>query len=91
MHFQALVTELGDKIEECFAVRDGEDGNTEEGSECGGVSEGEPRRTEPVKATPKRKPAPRRNRRRSSSSPDEVRATRHLALYCYSWTCVKSR
>ncbi|CAD0201294.1 unnamed protein product [Chrysodeixis includens] len=68
---KALVTELGDKIEECFAVRDGEEGNTEEGSECGGASEGEPRKVEAVKATPKRKPAPRRNRRRSSSSPDE--------------------
>lgn len=66
------MTELGDKIEECFAVRDAEEGNTEEGSECGGASEGEPRKAEAVKATPKRKPAPRRNRRRSSSSQDEV-------------------
>ncbi|XP_052741193.1 condensin complex subunit 1 [Bicyclus anynana] len=58
-----LVTELGDKIEECFAVRDRD--------EAEGDSEalGEKNRVEP-RATPRRKPQ-RRNRRRSSSSPDE--------------------
>lgn len=60
---QVLVTELGDKIEECFAVQDKEG---EEGEEA--VEEA---RTEP-RATPRRRPAPRRNRRRSSSSADEV-------------------
>ncbi|XP_039753451.1 condensin complex subunit 1 [Pararge aegeria] len=63
---KTLVTELGDKIEECFAVRDREEveGDTE------AVGERESNRVEP-KATPRRKPAQRRNRRRSSSSPDE--------------------
>lgn len=61
---QVLVTELGDKIEECFAVQDKEG---EEGEEA--VEEA---RTEP-RATPRRRPVPpRRNRRRSSSSADEV-------------------
>ncbi|PZC81431.1 hypothetical protein B5X24_HaOG212636 [Helicoverpa armigera] len=68
---KTLVTELGDKIEECFAVRDGEEGNTEENSEGGAASGSPPLRSQPVRATPRRKPAPRRNRRRSSSSPDE--------------------
>lgn len=72
--FQSLVTELGDKIEECFSVRDGdekgEDGNNERGGDSAP-------RAKPAalasKATPRRKPAQRRNRRRSSSSPDEVK------------------
>ncbi|XP_022814014.1 condensin complex subunit 1 [Spodoptera litura] len=69
---KALVTELGEKIEECFAVRGEENGNTEENSE-GAANSGSPptRKTEAVKATPRRKPAARRNRRKSSSSPDE--------------------
>lgn len=64
---KALITELGDKIEECFAVRDNEDQNTAEE-----VSSGETKRS-PVAAltTPRRRAAPTRNRRRSSSSPDE--------------------
>ncbi|KAH9629496.1 hypothetical protein HF086_015826 [Spodoptera exigua] len=67
---KALVTELGEKIEECFAVR-GEE-NTEDNSE-GAANSGSPptRKNETVKATPRRKPAARRNRRKSSSSPDE--------------------
>ncbi|KAG6452841.1 hypothetical protein O3G_MSEX007806 [Manduca sexta] len=65
---KTLVTELGEKIEECFAVKDGEEGNGD--TEMG--SEGEGLRTDNApRATPRRKPAPRRNRRRSSSSPDE--------------------
>ncbi|KAM3965310.1 LOW QUALITY PROTEIN: CAP-D2 condensin subunit [Aphomia sociella] len=67
---KTLVTELGDKIEECFAVRDGEEGGD------GGDGEkrplAAPAAAEPApRATPRRKPAPRRARRRSSSSPDE--------------------
>ncbi|CAG5045986.1 unnamed protein product [Parnassius apollo] len=58
---KSLVTELGDKIEECFAVRDGEEGEKGEGSEAAD--------TRPPRATPRK--APRRGRRRSSSSPDE--------------------
>ncbi|XP_028168490.1 condensin complex subunit 1 [Ostrinia furnacalis] len=59
---KTLVTELGDKIEECFAVRDGEDA---EGGGSGDARVGAP------PPTPRRRPAPRRNRRRSDSSPDE--------------------
>ncbi|XP_060803530.1 condensin complex subunit 1 isoform X2 [Amyelois transitella] len=55
---KTLVTELGDKIEECFAVREGEDGARPAAA------------AEPPRATPRKKPAPRRARRRSSS-PDE--------------------
>ncbi|KAJ8722132.1 hypothetical protein PYW08_004534 [Mythimna loreyi] len=65
---KTLVTELGDKIEECFAVRDNEEGNEENSS--GGAASGSPA-PPPPRATPRRKAAPRRNRRRSSSSPDE--------------------
>ncbi|CAH0398311.1 unnamed protein product [Chilo suppressalis] len=67
---KTLVTELGDKIEECFAVRDGE--------EQEGVDEpraGQPPAVRPpaAAATPRRKQAGRRaNRRRNSdTSPDE--------------------
>ncbi|XP_072949314.1 condensin complex subunit 1 isoform X2 [Epargyreus clarus] len=59
---KTLVTELGDKIEECFAVREGEEGERGERAERGEAS--------PEPATPRRKPA-RRARRRSSTSPDE--------------------
>ncbi|CAK1580335.1 unnamed protein product [Parnassius mnemosyne] len=59
---KSLVTELGDKIEECFAVREGEEGEKVDGSEGAGGRA--------ARATP-RKAAPRRARRRSSSSPDE--------------------
>ncbi|XP_047533582.1 condensin complex subunit 1 [Vanessa atalanta] len=63
---KSLVNELGDKIEECFAVRekDGEDGDDVN-------SEGTEARQEHPRATPRRRPAQRRNRQRSSSSPDE--------------------
>ncbi|XP_045498529.1 condensin complex subunit 1 [Colias croceus] len=61
---KTLVTELGDKIEECFAVRENEDGETEQ-------TNGEEAEREDVpKATPRRKAAPRRQRVRSES-PDE--------------------
>ncbi|KAI8436852.1 hypothetical protein MSG28_010306 [Choristoneura fumiferana] len=59
---KALITELGDKIEECFAVHD-----NEEGSEGGEARV----RVDAPRATPRRKPAARRTRRHSSSSPDE--------------------
>ncbi|XP_063383933.1 condensin complex subunit 1 [Cydia fagiglandana] len=59
---KALVTELGDKIEECFAVRSPAPG--------AGAEPGAPRTPAAPRATPRRKPA-RRYRRRSSSSPDE--------------------
>ncbi|XP_075978130.1 CAP-D2 condensin subunit [Anticarsia gemmatalis] len=66
---KTLVTELGDKIEECFAVRDNEEQqNTAE--ECSS-EEAKKAATAPERATPRRRPAPRRNRRRSSSSADE--------------------
>ncbi|XP_045448315.1 condensin complex subunit 1 [Melitaea cinxia] len=62
---KSLVNELGDKIEECFAVgdKDGEDGDEV-------TSEGAYTRQEIPRATPRRRPA-RRNRQQSSSSPDE--------------------
>lgn len=67
---KSLVTELSDKIEECFAVRDKEDGEGDNNAV------GDVRKEAPPgpasRATPRRKPAARRNRRHSSSSPDEV-------------------
>ncbi|XP_041979306.1 condensin complex subunit 1 [Aricia agestis] len=59
---KTLVTELGDKIEECFAVNDKE-ADREESVQASAPA-----------ATPRRRPAqraPRRQQRRSSSSPDE--------------------
>lgn len=67
---KSLVTELGDKIEECFSVRDNEDGEGEDNA--AGETRKEAAPVPATRATPRRKPAPRRNRRRSSSSPDEV-------------------
>lgn len=64
-----LVTELSDKIEECFAVRDNEDGEGDDNAV--GDTRKEALGAAP-RATPRRKPAARRNRRHSSSSPDEV-------------------
>ncbi|KPI95576.1 Condensin complex subunit 1 [Papilio xuthus] len=58
---KALVTELGDKIEECFAVRDAEEGDKD-------GSDGADKHAAP-KPTPRK--APRRGRRRSNSSSDE--------------------
>ncbi|KPJ08507.1 Condensin complex subunit 1 [Papilio machaon] len=58
---KALVTELGDKIEECFAVRDAEEGDRD-------GSDGADKHAAP-KPTPRK--APRRGRRRSTSSSDE--------------------
>lgn len=62
------MTELGDKIEECFAVRDEEDGDKEaEGSDSAD------KRTEmPPPRTTTKKTSARRGRRKSSSSADEV-------------------
>ncbi|XP_048478584.1 condensin complex subunit 1 [Plutella xylostella] len=63
---KALVQELSDKIEECFAVTDKDaDEEMEE--------RGEPRAAPAPRATPRKKPA-RRNRRKSSSSNDENEA-----------------
>ncbi|XP_068633143.1 condensin complex subunit 1 [Battus philenor] len=62
---KALVTELGDKIEECFAVCDREEDDSKE--ESGDNVE---KRNDAPKPTP-RKTVTRRGRRRSSSSPDE--------------------
>lgn len=74
---KSLVTELSDKIEEYFAVRDNEDG---EGDAQDAKAVGDARKEAPApRATPRRKPAASRNRRRSSSSPDEVG-------YYYSYT-----
>ncbi|XP_069359396.1 condensin complex subunit 1 isoform X2 [Maniola hyperantus] len=63
---KSLVTELGDKIEECFAVREREG----EG-ETNGAAEREANRLEPRATPQRRKPTPRSNRRRSSSSNEE--------------------
>ncbi|KAG7308584.1 hypothetical protein JYU34_005802 [Plutella xylostella] len=63
---KALVQELSDKIEECFAVTD-KDGDEEM------EERGEPRAAPAPRATPRKKPA-RRNRRKSSSSNDENEA-----------------
>ncbi|VVC91230.1 unnamed protein product [Leptidea sinapis] len=65
---KTLVTELGDKIEEHLAVRDEESGNAESNKENEqGNKESEPsnkenERSEGTRATPRRKPAPRRQR-----------------------------
>ncbi|XP_050680062.1 condensin complex subunit 1 [Leptidea sinapis] len=73
---KTLVTELGDKIEEHLAVRDEESGNAESNKENEqGNKESEPsnkenERSEGTRATPRRKPAPRRQRV-VSDSPDE--------------------
>lgn len=64
---KALVTELGDKIEEGFAVR-AEEGNCEGTTEGSGDTD---KKATGPRATPRRRAAPRRNRRRSSSSADE--------------------
>lgn len=68
IELKALVTELGDKIEECFTVLQVENCNGENGGEDQDQPVNGP---EVVRATPKKKSAPRRNRRRSSSSPDK--------------------
>lgn len=75
---QSLVTELNDKIEECFAVKDGEEENSEGGAREGAVLT--PRACGEPRATPRRKPAQRRNKRRSSSSPE---VTLHLFILNY--------
>ncbi|CAF4904025.1 unnamed protein product [Pieris macdunnoughi] len=62
---KALVTELGDKIEECFAVKDNDE-------EHGNKQSDESERPAP-KATPRRRPAPRKART-ESPSPDENEA-----------------
>ncbi|XP_061383844.1 condensin complex subunit 1 [Danaus plexippus] len=69
---KALVTELGDKIEECFAVRDnnGDEDDPRSGSDSRETRDKDTGTDVQPKATPRRKPA-RRNKRKSSSSPDE--------------------
>ncbi|KAL0838771.1 hypothetical protein ABMA28_016820 [Loxostege sticticalis] len=68
---KTLVTELGDKIEECFAVRDGEDAEGGGSGGGGGDARAAAEGARAAPPTPRRRPAPRRNRRRSDSSPDE--------------------
>ncbi|XP_038209881.1 condensin complex subunit 1-like [Zerene cesonia] len=62
---KTLVTELGDKIEECFAVRENEEGETEQ------TNGEEMEKDDAPKATPRRKAAAPRRQRVRSESPDE--------------------
>lgn len=77
------MTELGDKIEECFAVRDEEDGD----KEAEGSDNAEKRTEMPPPRTTTKKATARRGKRKSSSSADEVfnyllvLVTRYFLLY----------